>query len=205
MTGKRYAATLRRTLRAPRDFVWALVADTNRWNRASGLAAGNYEWKLVDGRRQYVGRAKELGQSLVWYEPPYEWSEGYFIEGERRFLEGPAQGGGLSVTLADGAAGTTVVDATSWFAGDGALLKLLGPVVRRRNLAALGRYPYSRPHLPTGDGEPAGESRPALQFWDLLDLVVGGPCPSEAVAAAELEGGDDPAAKPVLVRRLTAV
>lgn len=140
MTGKRYVATLRRTLRAPRDFVWALVADTNRWNRASGLAAGNYEWKLVDGARRYVGRAKELGQSLVWYEPPYEWSEGCFIEGERRFLEGPAQGGGLSVTLTDGAAGTTVVDATSWFAGDGALLKLLGPVVRRRNLAALGRY-----------------------------------------------------------------
>jgi class 3 adenylate cyclase len=140
MAAKRYVAALRRTLRAPRDFAWALVADTNRWNRASGLAPGRYEWKLVDGRRQYVGSAKELGQTLVWYEPPYEWSEGHFIEGERRFLHGPATAGGLAVTLTDGDAGTTLVDAVSWFAGDGALLALLGPLIRRRNLAALGRY-----------------------------------------------------------------
>ena len=140
MALKRYVATLRRNLKAPRDVVWALVADTNRWNRASGLAPGKYTWKVVDGRRRYVGAAKELGQSLVWFEPPYEWSEGYFIEGSRHFISGPAKGGGLTLKLEDAPDGTTLVDATSWFTGEGAVMLMLGGIVRRRNVAALARY-----------------------------------------------------------------
>jgi serine/threonine protein kinase len=52
--------------------------------------------------------------------------------------------------------------------------------------SALGRYPYclSPTARPTAGPEAAAaaEAR-ALQFWDLLDLVLDGPCPSRAVAA----------------------
>lgn len=140
MPAKRYVAALQRTLKAPRDLVWALVADTNRWNRAAGLAPGKYEWKVVDGRRQYVATAKELGQTFVWYEPPYQWSEGYFIEGERRFIHGPAQAGGLVLSLSDVEGGATRVDANTWFTGEGPVIAVLGPLIRRRNMVALGRY-----------------------------------------------------------------
>ena len=91
-------------------------------------------------RVESVASAREMGQTLVWYEPPYEWSEGYFIEGGRHFIEGPALGGGLIVNLEDKDDGTTLVDATSWFAGEGALITMLGGFVRRRNQAALSRY-----------------------------------------------------------------
>jgi len=140
MSVTRHDATLTRVMRAPRDVVWALVADTNRWNRAAGLAPGAYAWKLVEGRREYVGTATELGQKLVWYEPPYEWSEGHLIEGQRRFLEGPATGGGLTVTLTSTPEGATRVEATAWVSGSGALMAVLGRIVQRRNRAALVRY-----------------------------------------------------------------
>jgi class 3 adenylate cyclase len=140
MSVTRHDATLTRVMRAPRNVVWALVADTNRWNRAAGLAPGAYAWKQVDGRREYVGTATELGQKLVWYEPPYEWSEGYLIEGQRRFLEGPAAGGGFTVVLTSTPEGATRVEATAWVSGSGALMAVLGRIVQRRNRAALVRY-----------------------------------------------------------------
>jgi class 3 adenylate cyclase len=140
MSVKRHDATLVRVMRAPRDVVWALVADTNRWNRAAGLAPGAYAWKVVDGRREYVGAATELGQKLVWYEPPYEWSEGHLVAGQRHFLEGPASGGGLTVSLTSTPEGATRVEATAWVSGSGPLMALLGRIVQRRNRAALVRY-----------------------------------------------------------------
>ena len=51
MAAKVYEATLSRDFRAGRPMVWALVADTNRWDRCSGLTPGTYRWEEVDGRR----------------------------------------------------------------------------------------------------------------------------------------------------------
>ena len=47
--------------------------------------------------------------------------------------------------------------------------------------AALGRYPYSLTPPSRPAVADAAEAR-ALQFWDLLDLVLDGPCPSRTVA-----------------------
>ncbi|MBW2461565.1 MAG: hypothetical protein JRH11_07950, partial [Deltaproteobacteria bacterium] len=73
MGDARYEAIRRRTFRAPRALVWALVADTNRWDRASGLAPGSYEWRDVDGVWSRVAKATELGFALEWIEPAYRW------------------------------------------------------------------------------------------------------------------------------------
>lgn len=97
---------LRRVLRAPRALVWAIVSDTNRVDRATGLAAPRYQWIREDGRLLRHATASELGIELQWIEPPYRWVEGRYVEGFRRFLKGPPQAGGFRVMLRDVEGGT---------------------------------------------------------------------------------------------------
>ena len=108
-----YQVSLERTFSAARPLVWAIVADTNRWDRAAGLAVPTYEWKKEGGKNLRLAHAKELGIALEWVEPPYRWVEGRHVEGERRFRSGPVEGGGFKVTLADVPEGTHA-KATAW-------------------------------------------------------------------------------------------
>ena len=108
-----YEVTLERTFQASRPLVWAIVADTNRWDRAAGLAVPTYEWVNEGGKNLRLARAKELGIALEWVEPPYRWIEGRHVEGERRFRSGPVEGGGFKVTLED-VPGGTHAKATAW-------------------------------------------------------------------------------------------
>ena len=127
-----------RTFRAPRALVWALLADTNRYDRALGLSIPRYTWKEIDGKRQLVGEAKQGGMALSWIEEPYQWVEGRFLEGGRRFLSGPAADGGLRIDVSDDDEGCTARveargEAKSW------ALKVLSPLVTgalRRRLRA---------------------------------------------------------------------
>ncbi|MFN7700637.1 MAG: hypothetical protein ACK5U8_22255 [Deltaproteobacteria bacterium] len=65
-----YQSELEATFDAARPLVWALVSDTNRWNRAIGLAAPTYEWAKEGGKNLRLARGTELGMSLEWIEPP---------------------------------------------------------------------------------------------------------------------------------------
>jgi adenylate cyclase len=140
MTERVYEATLERRYAASRPIVWGLVSDTNRWDRASGLAPGRYAWREHEGQRVRVGTAKELGFAIEWIEPPYEWVEGYFIHGERRFLKGPVRRGGFHARLRDAEGGHTSVKAVAYVAGDGPHMALLGPFMRAKFRGALRRY-----------------------------------------------------------------
>lgn len=105
-----YEAQLERLIKAPRALVWAVVSDTNRWDRAAGLAPARYSW-LKEGKRNLrLAKATELGLDLEWIEPPYQWIEGAMVEGLRRFRKGPLEAGGFRVTLEDeqGGAATRV-------------------------------------------------------------------------------------------------
>jgi adenylate cyclase len=140
MAGRVYEASLEHRYAAPRAVVWGLVADTNRWDRASGLTAGRYGWRDHDGRRVRVATAKELGFDIEWIEPPYEWVEGRFVHGERRFLKGPVARGGFHARLRDAEGGGTWVTAVAYVAGDGAFMPILGPFMRMKFRRALGTY-----------------------------------------------------------------
>ncbi len=139
MGGREHAVTLSRVFRAPRELVWALVADTNRWDRASGLTPGTYGWREHEGRRRRGGTAREMGFEVEWIEPPYEWVEGSFVHGERRFLKGPVARGGFRARLED-VEGGTEVRATAYVAGEGAVVSVLSPILRTRFRRALRRY-----------------------------------------------------------------
>ncbi len=140
MTERVYEVSLERSYNAPRLAVWGLVSDTNRWDRASGLTPGRYSWRDVDGQRARVGNAKELGFDIEWIEPPYEWVEGLFVHGERRFLKGPVARGGFHARLRDAAGGATTVTAVAYVAGDGGLMPVLGRVMQRRFRTTLNAY-----------------------------------------------------------------
>ena len=93
--------TVERRFAAPRELVWALLADTNRYDRALGLSRAHYTYRTVDGKRRMVGEARQSGVSLSWYEDPYQWVEGRYLEGQRRFMKGPASSGGLRIVVED--------------------------------------------------------------------------------------------------------
>ena len=140
MAERIYEASLERRYAATRPIVWGLVSDTNRWDRASGLTPGHYSWQEHGGQRVRVGTAKELGFAIEWIEPPYEWVEGRFVHGERRFLRGPVGRGGFHARLRDADGGGTWVTAVAYVAGDGPLMPILGPFMRMKFRGALGRY-----------------------------------------------------------------
>ncbi|UJR81550.1 adenylate/guanylate cyclase domain-containing protein [Sandaracinus amylolyticus] len=115
----RYQVEQTRVFRAPRALVWAIVCDTNRVDRAAGLAVPRYKWVRDEDRLIRHASATELGIELEWLEPPYRWIEGRFIETNRFFQKGPPKEGGLVVTLRDVPEGTEVhatlyVDGPFW-------------------------------------------------------------------------------------------
>lgn len=110
---REHGVTLTRVFRAERAIVWAIVADTNRWDRAAGLKPPRYTWSVIDGARVRVGEARELGLELRFVERPYRFVEGRMLEGERRFVSGPVEAGGFTVTLDDVPEGTRAT-ARAW-------------------------------------------------------------------------------------------
>lgn len=132
----RYQAELERVFDAPRALVWAVVADTNRWDHAAGLAPPRYDW-LVEGKKNLrLASATELGIALEWVEPPYVWIEGRRVEGERRFRKGPVRRGGFDVTLDDAPGGGTHVRAVAWVEAP----LVIGVFQRLKFARALERY-----------------------------------------------------------------
>jgi hypothetical protein len=141
MGATRYEATATRTYDAPRALVWAIVSDSNRSNRALGLAAAQYRWeRQPDGKMARVAHARELGLELEWVEPPYQWVEGRSLDAGRRFVKGPVATGGFSVRLEDAPGGKTELVARASVGVEGPARFVLGPVQRAKFQRALGGY-----------------------------------------------------------------
>ncbi len=73
-------------LRAPPEALWDLVADTNRFNRDTGLP--EVHRISIDGGRQRLAM-RVLGMTLEWDEYPFEWIRPYHYSILRRFHTGP--------------------------------------------------------------------------------------------------------------------
>lgn len=70
--------------------VWDIVTNTDRLNRAAGLAPIEYTQKpLPYGGTVRYGSVKELGFRLSWLEHDYEWMLHQHFCNEREYTEGP--------------------------------------------------------------------------------------------------------------------
>jgi len=132
--------TVERRFAAPRDLVWALLADTNRYNRALGFSPPRYTWRELDGRRTRVAQATQGGVAMSWVEDPYEWIEGTRLEGRRTFLSGPATTGGLLVELDEDGPDACVARVTASGTTRSLILRLLGPLVQAHLRRGLNTY-----------------------------------------------------------------
>jgi class 3 adenylate cyclase len=141
-----------------------------------------------------IGSAKELGFAIEWIEPPYEWIEGRFVHGERRFLKGPVARGGFRARLRDADGGGTWVNAVAYVAGDGALMPALGPFMRAKFRGALARYLDGLAEVTAGQrASVANAEDPGSATLLARDLMAARPYdpltqgPRSATAQGELE------------------
>jgi class 3 adenylate cyclase len=95
-----YEVSFERDVRADADLVWSILSDTNRLDRALGVSATTYTYKLVGEppERQRVGLASYKGARFRWIEVG-EWEEGRSFWGERRFLYGLLTKCGVRCTI----------------------------------------------------------------------------------------------------------
>ncbi len=104
-----YETRVSRVLPGPPGLVWALMADSNRWDRAIGFKRSTYSYDLVDPAdprsRAQIGRTRVMGMEVSWLEIG-DGVEGRFLSAERRFLTGPVARGGYDYTVAAEGAGT---------------------------------------------------------------------------------------------------
>ena len=75
----------------PED-LWPLIADTNRFNRDTGLPVVESQQtegaeRLQNARRRL--RLSKFGLSVEWEEQPFEWVRPFRFGVERRYLKGP--------------------------------------------------------------------------------------------------------------------
>jgi hypothetical protein len=80
-------------LRSSPELLWPLVADTNRFNKDTGLPPlnhqGDKEEPLRNARRRL--RFFKLGVKVEWEEEPFEWVEPYRFGVLRSYRSGPVQ------------------------------------------------------------------------------------------------------------------
>ncbi len=63
-------------LRSSPDQLWPYISNTEKINRATGLAPVRFEIEAIDGSAVTKGNNRVAGLALKWREHPYEWIEG---------------------------------------------------------------------------------------------------------------------------------
>lgn len=84
-------ATWERHVEASPAAVWALMSDTERFNRAAGFDFRFEEQPQPDGSTRRLGTARFVGMSLRWEERPFQHRVNQWYRWERLFLDGPAE------------------------------------------------------------------------------------------------------------------
>ena len=68
---------------------WAILSDTDRFNRAANLGF-EFEEEVDDGgRRIKVGKVRRMGMELVWEDDPFTYLAPRQLVSVRRFRTGP--------------------------------------------------------------------------------------------------------------------
>ncbi len=88
---------------------WALLSDTDRFNRVAGKNDSYVERPLPDGTVERIGSMRRVGIRLRWVEAPFEWLEPHQFSVRRVFQGGPASHYEVNVALSELASGGTEI------------------------------------------------------------------------------------------------
>jgi adenylate cyclase len=94
-------------LASARGAVWKILRDTERINRAAGSNALTVK-PVESGAVRFLVETTNTGFSLVYDEPPYQWTEGEFLDFERRNHGSPVRLIRVRYTLSDHQGGTRI-------------------------------------------------------------------------------------------------
>ena len=209
--------SVERHFSAPRDIVWALLSDTNRYDRAMGLGASHYTWRTIDGRRQLTGEATQGPVAMTWTEEPYQWIEGRLLISRRLFLSGPAKDGGVRVELEDDGDGCRA-RVTAYGEAKSFILRMLDPLVRAHLRRRMTSYLDAIAELLEGEvkseaardeNQPVARRAQALLGVANNELALGGTTAADETElqrrARRLESTPvDPDVAAALIKMLTA-
>jgi class 3 adenylate cyclase len=103
------------TFDLPPEKLWPVLADTNRFNEATGLPPYVLEeTPQPNGTILRRGSGKAAGFTLEWEEKPYEWIHGRHFRQARVFTKGPFRRFGPIFELEPGGSGSKVSYALEW-------------------------------------------------------------------------------------------
>ncbi|MBC7911992.1 MAG: SRPBCC family protein, partial [Pyrinomonadaceae bacterium] len=135
-------------LQSSPEELWPLVADTNRFNRDTGLPTvevrqGEGEERLRNARRRL--RLFKFGVPVEWEEQPFEWVRPFRFGVERRYLKGPVAEMRVLAELQPRTEGGTKLTYQVWATPRNALGRTaiplqIGMLAARSFSAAIRRY-----------------------------------------------------------------
>ena len=193
-------------LRSTPERLWPLVADTNRFNRDTGLPGldGSDDETRVNARRSL--RFSRFGIRVEWEEEPFEWVRPYRFGVHRQYRAGPVASTRVLVELISRPGGGTRLVYQTWVRPSNLLGMAVVPLLmkfynRRAFGAAFRRYDelamradpaLDQPQNVLKDGvplAPGGRSRLAALRRDLVERTGKPELVARLVKA--VENGDD--------------
>lgn len=143
MSNKEFHYCWEYDLESSPEQLWPLVADTNRFNRDTGVPAVEVDKQLVKGSRRL--RLFLMGLAVEWIENPFEWIRPYRFGVVRQYTKGPLEEMRVLVELSRREDGGTRLLYQVWarpknVLGLAAIPVQIGILSRRAFTATLRRY-----------------------------------------------------------------
>jgi class 3 adenylate cyclase len=125
--------------------LWPLVADTNRFNRETGVPSIEVDRREKQGDARRRVRLFKFGQMVEWVEQPFEWIRPYRFGVVRQYTKGPLSEMRVLVELSPRTGGGTRLVYEVWAQpknalGLAAIPVQIGLLSRRTFTATLRRY-----------------------------------------------------------------
>jgi adenylate cyclase len=173
-------------LRSPPERLWPFVADTNRFNRDTGLPGVRRADEAVRENARQNLRFSRLGVNVEWEEEPFEWVRPYRFGVHRRYSAGPVASTRVLVELEPLPGGGTRLVYHTWIRPKNLLGVTTVPALMRFSYARAFDSAFRRYDDLAMTAEPAIEQPASVRF------IPGGRARLDALRRGLIERTDEP-------------